>query len=149
MRDGRRMVACVVVGLSLACAPATIYRPDGPPLEAVIEDSDATTLRVRDQSGTSLALDQTQVSRIDHPGAISVFVGAMMLVLGALILQKTIADAEVPEQRMLGYLTGGPMVFSGGLSVAFGVPSWIRSRRAAAPFNEARPRKPPRAYRGD
>jgi hypothetical protein len=136
------------VTCSLACvAPATIYRPDGPPLEAVIEDSDVATLRMRDESGTPYALDQMQVSRIDHPGDPSFFAGILFLALGVLILRPSLRDDIAPEQAGIGRLVGGMFAFTGAVSISFGGSAWLRSRRAAGMFNDARPPKPPRPFR--
>jgi hypothetical protein len=148
IRDGGRIAVCLIVTCAVACvAPATIYRPDGPPLEAAIEESDATTLRLRDEAGTGYALGQMQVSRIDHPGDPSFFAGILFVALGVLILRPALRDDIAPEQAGIGRLLGGTLVFTGVVSTAFGGTAWLRSRRAAEPFNDARPRKPPRPFR--
>ena len=137
----------MIVACTMGCAPATIYRTDGPPLEAVIEDSDATTLRVRDEAGQRYALGQTQVSDIDHPGDRHFLAGIIITAMGAIILRQALSDDAGPLAAGMGRLMGGMFVVTGGISFGVGGPTWLRSRRAAGPFNEARPAKIPRRYR--
>lgn len=133
-------MAPLVVALGFGCAPATIYRPDGPPMKAVIEDSDAITLRVRDESGARHALGQLQVSEIDHPGNVGFIGGLVSLVLGVVVLASSY-DGGYGDgwHLMTRYLFGYPLTLAGVAGVGAGAPIWLRSRRAAREFNLARP----------
>src|SRR5678815_1228801 len=76
-----------LLAAALACAlgcgtTATIQRTDGPPVEAEIDSSDASTLGVRGPSGNVVAFGQYQVASIDHPGGALIAVGAGLTAVG-------------------------------------------------------------------
>jgi uncharacterized membrane protein YedE/YeeE len=151
VRDLRLVAVAVAVVWVLGCAPATIYRSDDRPLEATIESSDATTLRVRDENGDRFALGQGQVADIDHPGNVGFIAGVLFTALGVVMLRWTSEhDADAPGLTLgFGRLFGGMLVFNGVVGAGFWGPAWLRSRRAARPFNDARPPAAdiPRRYR--
>jgi hypothetical protein len=125
----------------LGCAPATIYRCDDRPLEAIIESSDATSLRVRDPDGNHFVLGQEQVADVDHPGNVGVVVGLVLTGLGLAYLVGTSGrtDAGSSNLRQVGFAFVG----LGVVDMILGGAAWTHSRLAARPFNQGRPAQPP------
>jgi hypothetical protein len=148
----RRLPAAVAIAtlLSAGCASsATILRPDGPPIEATITDSDESNLYVQDQNGNLLRIGgQYNVSEIDHPGNVVFAIGLPYLAVGVgLLAAMKSAESGQPrdtgdagaEGQAFGYLIGWTSLISGGALVAAGGLSWLRSKRAARRFEAVRP----------
>jgi hypothetical protein len=137
------------MAVTLGCAgtTATIHRTDAPPTEAEIDDSDASTLRLRGSTGNMLALDQYQVSSIDHPGNVWAVIGGVYAAAGVLMTVGFIAQQRSlsSDQRggngfegMVGFITIGAAV----VGLAAFVPNmfvWARSKVRAHAFESARP----------
>ncbi len=149
MRKTALQTLAVVLAFTLGCAgpSATIRRTDATPVEADIDSSDASTLRLRGPHGTIVPLDQYQVSSIDHPGNVMAAIGAAYAAGGALMTLGYFAQVQSrpPDQRMgngfegmLLFITIGAAV----LGIAVAVPNaivWGRSKARAHAFESARP----------
>jgi hypothetical protein len=132
--------------LSAGCASsANVVRPEGPPLGATIYDSNASSLFVEDPNGNRLALDQYNVSDVDHPGNVVFLIGLPFLAfgLGMLAVLKSGEDARRMDRGdgmiALGYMMAYISAIGGGGMVAGGGLSWLRSKRAAHEFEASRP----------
>jgi hypothetical protein len=141
----RRTLALVTV-ISVGCAgsTATIYRPDGPPYEAEIDSSDASTLRLRGPSGNVTGLGQYQVSDIDHPGnalAIGglVFAGVSSLLLLPVLLPRRPQDGPGDGFVGLAAVMGIGGIIEGLAVAAYNGVVWSRSKARARNFEEGRP----------
>lgn len=142
----RPVALALVVALgSGGCArtTATIRRTDDTPLEAEIDSSDQSTLRLRGPSGNIVSLDQYQVASIDHPGNVMAVFGGVSAGLGFLLL------TPLAVERATGTRDGG----AGGFFALLGIPYiiaglpvfianmliWDNSRARAREFESARP----------
>jgi len=134
----------LTLAFTVGCATtATVRRTDAPPVEADIDGSDASTLRLRGRNGEMLALDQYQVASIDHPGNIVATIGAGYTGAGILCLVPLIVERE-RHQMDNGF--GGVVGALGVLSLLVGVPmliagtsTWGRSKQRAHAFEISRP----------
>jgi hypothetical protein len=145
MRRWTQLLAAPLA-LTVGCAQSTaiIRRPDGPPVEAEIDSSDAATLRLRAPSGKIAPLNQDQVSAIDHPGNVWAAIGAGYA--GANLLLFVVPALVAPEPkdgRGEGYPTILYLGLSGaivGLSIfTYNALVWGRSKARARAFEKARP----------
>jgi hypothetical protein len=133
------------LALTVGCAGSTaiISRPDGPPVEAEIDSSDASTLRLRAPGGSLVPLDQHQVSDIDHPGNVWAMIGlgyaaAGGLSLLTLLVPENPGDGYKGTHSVVGFL--GICVAITGLSVfLYNIALWERSKSRARAFENARP----------
>ena len=144
MRCATRVLA-IPVALALGCAGsnAIVARPDAPPLEAEIDSSDATALRLRGPSGNLVALDQYHVSEIDHPGNVWGSIGLFYVGSGALLILPAVFPAESGGRK-----SGleGFTAWMGVVSLLVGIPmalqgwsAWGASKSRAHAFESARP----------
>jgi len=136
-------LAWVIGSAGCARTTATIRRTDDTPLEAQIDSSDRSTLRLRGPSGNIVSLDQYQVASVDHPGNVMALFGGVSAGLGLLLL------TPLAVERATGTRDGG----AGGLAAVLGVPYiiiglpvfianmliWDDSRARAREFESARP----------
>jgi len=143
----------VAVALAVGCATsnARIYRPDGPPLSAEIDGSDASVLVLRvprtagwEEEPRRVPLGQYQVSSIDHPGNVLATIGLASAGLGAAETAWLVSAMRRPGAMdngfggIVGAITIGTMV--AGLSMfAFNALVWGRSKAHARAFEQARP----------
>jgi hypothetical protein len=131
---------------TLACAqPAAIVRrPVGPPIEAEIDSSDASTLRLRGPSGNLVSLGQYDVSEIDHPGNEWAMLGGLYVGGGALMLVPLFMEPAPGAAGPNGFagiaaLTGISGIAIGVAMLAYNLSTWGRSRSRAHAFEAARP----------
>lgn len=126
-----------------ACSTtATVYRTNGPPVEATIEESDAHALYLRDENGNRFSLGQYEISKIDHPGNVAAAIGLPFFVFGVSLVGPLNSAAARPDaDGMLGI--GSTMVWTsiliGAPLLLVNMPLWLRSRIRAHDFESARP----------
>ena len=139
-----RDVLTVGLAFALGCGTtATIQRTDGPPIEAEIDSSDASTLRLRGPSGNVVGIGQYQVASIDHPGGAMVAIGASMTVAG---LAPTVWwVAQRPWERRQGGFEAVilpitiTMIIGGAIALWSGWSVSEHSKARARAFEVARP----------
>jgi predicted benzoate:H+ symporter BenE len=139
----RALAGTLAFVVGCAGTNATIYRTDGPPIEAEVDSSDASMIRLRGSRGRLLDLDQHQVSSIDHPGNVLAAIGAGYAgASGLMALMWYGHQRSLPaEERGSGVVTGG-FIFGMVLGLVTFVPNiivWKRSKARAGAFEAARP----------
>lgn len=142
-------VLAVTLAFAVGCSgtTATIRRTDGPPIEAEIDSSDGSSLRLRGPSGNFQMLDQYQVASIDHPGNVWALIGGVY-VGGGLLFTAAWLEAEQNIRAngargngfdgMIGFIAIGSLV----LGAAILLPNlfvWGRSKAHAHAFEAERP----------
>jgi hypothetical protein len=144
-----RSVIALTLVVMVGCADTTaiVRRTDGPPTEAVIDSSDASTLRLGGPTGNMLALGQYQVASIDHPGNVMALIGgcyagAGLLATGVwLVTERRSAAQNDGASGAIGVVgAGGILATIIGLAVF--VPNmviWGRSKVRAHAFESGRP----------
>jgi hypothetical protein len=141
---GRARLLAAALACALGCGTtATIQRTDGPPVEAEIDSSDASTLRLRGPSGNVVAFGQSQVASIDHPGGALTATGAVVTAVG---LAPTLWwVAQRPWDSRQGGHEGAilaitiPLILAGGLALWSGWSVSEHSKARARAFEVARP----------
>jgi hypothetical protein len=150
-RPARALAVAVALALGCATSNARIYRPDGPPLSAEIDGSDASVLVLRvprankwEEEPRRVALGQYQVSSIDHPGNVLAMIGLGAAGVGTAETAWLIWTLRQPGRMdngfsgIVGAITIGTIV--AGLSMfAFNGLVWGRSKAHARAFEQARP----------
>jgi hypothetical protein len=136
-------LALVFGGASCARMTATVRRTDDTPLEARIDSSDASTLRLRGPSGNIVSLDQYQVASIDHPGNVMAVFGGVSAGLGLLLLTPLAVEhaAGTRDNGAGGFfaLLGIPYIIVGLPVFIANMMIWDDSRSRAREFESARP----------
>jgi hypothetical protein len=143
----RALAATLVLTVGCSGTTATIRRTDGPPIEAEIDSSDGSSLRLRGPSGNLVKLDQYQVADIDHPGNVWATIGGVYAA-GGLMFTAVWLNAErnirANGERgngfdgMVGFIGIGALV----LGAAVLLPNlfvWGRSKVHAHAFEAERP----------
>lgn len=132
-RRARGLAATLALTLASCSTTATIQRFDGPDNEAEIVRSDAHTLYVRSSNGQIYKLDRNAVGSIDHPGNVSMIVGAAIGVMAASVVLSLPDKDRDQAGAALGLIYGVPaaaLLFSGGYY-------YLRSKDAAGNFENA------------
>jgi hypothetical protein len=138
VRPPRHRVVAVVplcsLLLSASCSTtATIDRRDGFPFEGRIDRSDQGAVYLDEGNGSILRVDRREITDIDHPGNVSMTVGAIAtLLFGSALASSSAHDArfESPERAYaLGAVGLGLLIWGGYY--------YYRSRSAARAYEEA------------
>jgi hypothetical protein len=125
----RPRVVATLAGLCLLGCSATIHRRDESVLHAKILRSDSNQLWHEDARGAEVSLPCREIKDIQHPGALSLFLGAA-LGLGSAIAYATEEKRTCTEcgPNVSGsavlLVLAVPLVVAGGLA-------WLRSHGAA------------------
>ena len=141
----RATVAAVALQVAACSTTATIHRPQGAPLDAHIVGSHENALAVRREDGRDHEVQRPAVAYIDHPGNVLALAGLGVLLVGASI----IASEPQPSRGEL-FATAAIIGTPSLLMIGWGGTTYLRSKRAAARFEDetlrARTPDPNRPY---